>query len=302
MEDCQKQIHQVEFLNINEVSITEKERIRTTSGQNVEDLKESIRDLGLFHPILVNHDHKLISGYRRLKACKQLGWDIIPAFIKRDISEIDEINIELHENIRRKNLSPYEIDIALAKMKKFYEKLHPETVHLARNKLNKKGKQGKKSNKAQERRFSPNINESMENFNQKNGNAKRFTQVAAEFSNYSERTIRDRIQVGASILKQKYDVSTIKLYKRGRITHSEMLLKDRMRRRIENAFKLRKENQWKKKKMTSGPQHSVITWCKDCKKAIISFCPECGKQVITCNKGYIILKKLDSTKCKDYTD
>ena len=246
MEDCQKRIHQVEFLEINDVLVDDKERIRITSGKDVDELKDSINDLGLFHPILVNEDNKLIAGYRRLKACKELGWETIPVFIKFNINKTEELSIELQENVRRKNLSPYEIDIALAKLKRIYEELHPETVHLAHIKSKKKRKQNKETKNAQKQDSAPYINEDKQN-NGKNGKTNRFTQVAAKFSNYSERTIRERIQVGAAILDKKYDDKTVELYKRGNITHSEMLIKDRKRRKKEKALKEKKKNHRKNK-------------------------------------------------------
>jgi ParB family transcriptional regulator, chromosome partitioning protein len=52
-------------------------RIRKDMG-DVQSLAESIEDLGLLHPVLVTPDGLLLSGERRLRAAKLLGWTEIP--------------------------------------------------------------------------------------------------------------------------------------------------------------------------------------------------------------------------------
>lgn len=44
---------------------------------NIAELKADIDKNGLIVPIKVNEDQILIDGYRRLQACKELGWDEI---------------------------------------------------------------------------------------------------------------------------------------------------------------------------------------------------------------------------------
>ncbi len=48
---------------------------------DIDTLAASITDLGLMHPIVVNRQHRLIAGGRRLAAVKKLGWERIPATI-----------------------------------------------------------------------------------------------------------------------------------------------------------------------------------------------------------------------------
>lgn len=59
---------------------TEKSRLRS--------LLESVKEVGLLYPILVDHDHRIIDGHRRLAVVTALGWDQIPAMVvsgeKRD--------------------------------------------------------------------------------------------------------------------------------------------------------------------------------------------------------------------------
>ena len=57
-------------------------RIRKDMG-DLAGLAESIEDLGLLNPITVTPDGLLLSGERRLRAAKLLGWKEIPVSIVR---------------------------------------------------------------------------------------------------------------------------------------------------------------------------------------------------------------------------
>ena len=46
---------------------------------DIAGLAQSIRALGLLHPIVVDPEHRLLAGQRRLEACRQLGWPDIEA-------------------------------------------------------------------------------------------------------------------------------------------------------------------------------------------------------------------------------
>ena len=50
-------------------------------------LSESIRLLGLLHPIVVNSRNELVAGFRRLQAVKSLGWESVPV---RRIDSLDD--------------------------------------------------------------------------------------------------------------------------------------------------------------------------------------------------------------------
>jgi ParB family chromosome partitioning protein len=63
--------------NMNIADIKIGQRIRKDMG-DVQSLAESIEDLGLLHPVLVTPDGLLLSGERRLRAAKLLGWTEIP--------------------------------------------------------------------------------------------------------------------------------------------------------------------------------------------------------------------------------
>lgn len=77
----------------------------------LEELKSSIRQVGLLQPIVVrpapggNGHFELIAGERRLRACEQLGWQRIPA-VQREVDERTLLTLALIENLQRDDLSP----------------------------------------------------------------------------------------------------------------------------------------------------------------------------------------------------
>ena len=97
---------------------------------HASELSKSIADVGLLNPITVDGSYTLIAGLHRLEAAKLLGWEEIEC----NVCDIDSIRAELaeiDENVIRRNLTNTEVSGLLARRKKLYETLHPETI--ARN-------------------------------------------------------------------------------------------------------------------------------------------------------------------------
>ncbi len=91
-------------MNIDEVIVVD--RFRNVFPQGDEDLKSleaSIKENGLFHPITVNQDYKLLAGHRRLISCKNLGHTTINAKIVNTENEQHDRLIEVLENTNRQN-------------------------------------------------------------------------------------------------------------------------------------------------------------------------------------------------------
>ena len=84
------------------------------------ELKKSILTNGLIQPITVrrtpDHKYQLISGERRLKACKEIGFKEIPAYIIDVDSEELMLALALIENIQREKLNPIEIGTAYKRL------------------------------------------------------------------------------------------------------------------------------------------------------------------------------------------
>jgi len=71
---------------------------------HVQALAESIRTHGILHPLVVTEDYVLVSGECRLRAAKEIGLKTVPCVLKSSLSEIEAREIELEENVRRKQL------------------------------------------------------------------------------------------------------------------------------------------------------------------------------------------------------
>ena len=85
-----------------------KKRVRKDLG-NLEDLKDSLRIYGLMNPITLNSKYELIAGERRLQAATQLGWTSINANIVDNLTEIDQLEMEIEENNQRKEFTDAEL-------------------------------------------------------------------------------------------------------------------------------------------------------------------------------------------------
>lgn len=77
-------------------------RFREDLG-DVEALAESIKEKGLLQPITVDHEYTLLAGGRRLSACQSLGMETIHAVVRQSAGELDNREIELLENVQRKD-------------------------------------------------------------------------------------------------------------------------------------------------------------------------------------------------------
>lgn len=90
-------------------SIDVRDRVRQRPG-NLDKLKQSISEVGLLQPIVVDDDHRLVSGWRRLRAAIDLEWDDIPAYV---ISSLGDARLRLiaerDENTCREEMNGLEL-------------------------------------------------------------------------------------------------------------------------------------------------------------------------------------------------
>ncbi len=78
--------------------------------QALEELAASIKEHGVFQPIIVKKSikgYEIIAGERRVKACQMAGIEEIPAIV-RDFNDTQMMEIALLENLQRENLSAIE--------------------------------------------------------------------------------------------------------------------------------------------------------------------------------------------------
>ena len=79
-------------------------RFRKDLGE-LETLKNSIKEIGLLQPIVIDENNNLIAGFRRLKAFEELGKDEIPVNI---VNIENVLKGEYDENAVRKGFTPSE--------------------------------------------------------------------------------------------------------------------------------------------------------------------------------------------------
>jgi N6-adenosine-specific RNA methylase IME4 len=115
-------------------SIIVKERLRPLHDGAVQELINSIREIGLIHPITIRRVNgrlvpQLVSGAHRLAACKALGYEAIPCNVTAGDDQDRADLMEIDENLSRNELSPAERAIHVSRRKEIYERLHPVTKH-----------------------------------------------------------------------------------------------------------------------------------------------------------------------------
>lgn len=79
--------------------------------ESLAELAESIRVHGLLQPIMLRRapiGYELIAGERRLRACKLLGWEVVPAIV-RDADDKEAAELALIENLQRSDLHVLEV-------------------------------------------------------------------------------------------------------------------------------------------------------------------------------------------------
>ena len=94
---------------VNRISVEKEERIRQDQG-DIRALAESIRKVGLLNPIIVDEEYRLVAGFRRLAACRVLGWEEIEVRVVPFGEDLlRKFEAEVDENLSRKDFTVEEI-------------------------------------------------------------------------------------------------------------------------------------------------------------------------------------------------
>lgn len=106
-------------ININEISVNPFQPRSNFNNNSLQELSISIKNIGIIQPITVrkidNNKYQLISGERRLRACKEIGLKKIPAYV-REANDQDSLEMALVENIHRQDLDAIEIAISYQRL------------------------------------------------------------------------------------------------------------------------------------------------------------------------------------------
>lgn len=185
-------------MEIETSKIKVNERVRKEFS-DIEDLSNSIDELGQIQSITIDENNNLIAGHRRLLACKKLGIKV-KATIINPKNELHKLDMELAENVKREDFNPMELSDGLARRKELYEVLYPETKH-----------GGDRKSSSEER----------------NLNTKTFVEDTSEKLNIKKTAIYDNLQL------QELDEETKREVKDNKKTQSQALAKLRKEKKKE---------------------------------------------------------------------
>lgn len=94
------------LIDIRLANIKTDENYRGSSAE-LQKLAESIKRLGLLQPVVLNSEHKLIAGRRRIAACRELGMTHVSALVCATCDDVRKaLAAERDENTCRLELTP----------------------------------------------------------------------------------------------------------------------------------------------------------------------------------------------------
>ncbi len=109
----------IDNINISLISANPYQPRYNFNEESLKELTTSIKNIGVIQPITVRkikkNSYQLISGERRLKACKNLKLKNIPAYI-RTANDQESLEMALIENIHRQDLDAIEIAISYKRL------------------------------------------------------------------------------------------------------------------------------------------------------------------------------------------
>jgi ParB/RepB/Spo0J family partition protein len=109
---------------IHSIIVTPERQRKELTG--IEELADSIRQLGLIHPIVIDPDGVLVAGERRLRAHEHLGLTHILVQFTTDLPREELEAIELEENVKRKALTWREEVSAIVRLHRLKQRQNPE--------------------------------------------------------------------------------------------------------------------------------------------------------------------------------
>ncbi len=101
----------IEKIKIDSLIPFENHPFKERTGEEQAELMESIRTTGMLVPVIVRPllrgKYEIISGHRRVAACKELGIDTVPTIVK-ELTKEEAVITMVDANLQRENLLPSE--------------------------------------------------------------------------------------------------------------------------------------------------------------------------------------------------
>jgi ParB family chromosome partitioning protein len=101
---------EIEEIEISKIRRNPNQPRQQLDPEKIKELAASIEQRGVLQPIMVRRvgeEYELVVGERRFQAAKSLGWEKIPAILKR-LSDDEVLQVSLIENLQREDLNPIE--------------------------------------------------------------------------------------------------------------------------------------------------------------------------------------------------
>ena len=109
----------IQKIAVDKVKVSD--RVREDYG-DMETLKNSINKYGLLNPIIIDSKFNLIAGARRLRAAKELKLQEIEASIIDETTRLVQFDMEMQENLVRKDFTEDEIHKSIDMKKRLLRK------------------------------------------------------------------------------------------------------------------------------------------------------------------------------------
>ena len=109
-EDKENDKQHIFKISLNEIKPNPNQPRKKFDCDKIKELSESISQYGIIQPLVLKKDYNsytIIAGERRWRAAKELGLKEVPAIIK-ELTDKEELEISLIENIQRENLNSIE--------------------------------------------------------------------------------------------------------------------------------------------------------------------------------------------------
>lgn len=118
-QNADKVVGSIVELDLDSIAVNPFQPRSNFDDEALEELAESIRQLGLIQPITVRklgfNEYQLVSGERRYRASKKIGLRQIPAYI-RIANDQESLEMALVENIQRQDLDPVEVALSYQRL------------------------------------------------------------------------------------------------------------------------------------------------------------------------------------------
>jgi ParB family chromosome partitioning protein len=118
------------YLRVDQIIANPRQPRTKIEDESLEDLAASIREHGILQPLIVTSDpitgqYSLVAGERRLRAARLAGLQQVPV-IFRQVTDQEQLELALIENLQRTDLSPLETAEAYYQLNEEFGLAHEE--------------------------------------------------------------------------------------------------------------------------------------------------------------------------------